>query len=283
VQGDGPLASARAAWDRGQFDAAELFYKSALDRGGLEAKDTLDAYVHLGTARAVLGKKELARAAFRQAALIDHKFVVPAEGGRRANVIASAARREEAKLGSIRLNARMPESVRAGETFTVDATLDARHAAVTAKVGIDARDPLSGKHWSTSDVAASKVRFQVPAEVTLPGATIVVRVDALDPHDNRLASREQRVHVEGTAIYTAPEPAAAPIAPLVVQLPTFSIDASPSDRDKAKSEKKSGGFWSSPWPYVLGGVALAAGGAALYFGTRPSDDVSLGGARVTAR
>jgi hypothetical protein len=277
------LASARTAWDKGQFDAAETFYKSALDHGGLAPEDTLDAYVHLGTARAVLGKKTLARAAFRQAALIDRKFALPPEGGRKANAIASAARKEEAKLGSIRLAAKFPDQVPSGAPFRVSATLDAKHAAVTAKIGIDARDPASGRHWSTSEVASVKVRFDVPADMVTPGATLVVRVDALDPHDNRLATREARVIVEGTAPVEEPPPTpvAAP-SPAVVTLPLMSFEAAAPLEEK-KSEKSGGGFWSSPWPYLLGGVALAAGGAAVYIETRPTDDVSIGAARVNTR
>jgi len=45
-------------------------------------------------------------------------------------------------------------------------------------------------------------------------------------------------------------------------------------------DKGGGGFWSSPWPYVIGTVALAGAGAAAYFTLRPADDVSVGSARV---
>jgi len=50
---------------------AENFYKTALDRGGLSPAETIDAYVRLGSARAILKRTALARAAFRQAAAID--------------------------------------------------------------------------------------------------------------------------------------------------------------------------------------------------------------------
>jgi len=42
----------------------------------------------------------------------------------------------------------------------------------------------------------------------------------------------------------------------------------------------SGGFWTTAWPYIIGGAALAAGGAAVYFASRPTDDVNVGAARV---
>jgi hypothetical protein len=275
------LASARTAWSGKHYAAAELSYKSALDHGGLAPADTLDAYVHLGASRARLGKKDLARAAFRQAALIDRHFQTPPGAGKRATAIAALARRDEAKLGSIALNATIPQSVPAGETFQIDATLDPKHAALTAKVGVDARDSLTGKHWATSDVAAADMHFEVPASVTLPGATLIVRVDALDPHDNRLATREQRIRVEALQtpaiadLPMRPVPAAAPAAL------TFNTDLGAPGRSGDRS--KHGGVLSSPWFYVIGGVVLAAGGAFAYYELRPSDDVSLGGARVVTR
>ena len=273
------LATARTAWEAKRYAAAELSYKSALDQGGLAPADTLDAYVHLGSARARLGKKELARAAFRQAALIDRHFKPPPEAGKRAATIAGLARRDEAKLGSIVLNATIPQSVPAGESFGVDATLDAKHAALTAKVGVDARDSLSGKHWATTEVAAAAMHFDIPASVTLPGATLVIRIDALDPHDNRLATREQRVHVEALptpAVAAAPPKPAAPPAAL-----TFTTDLGGSK--PARESEKHGGIFSSPWFYVVGGVVLAAGGAFAYYELRPSENVSLGSAQVVTR
>jgi hypothetical protein len=276
------LATARAAWEAKHFAAAELSYKSALNTGGLAPADTLDAYVHLGAARARLGKKELARAAFRQAALIDRHFKTPPEAGRRAATIAALARRDEAKLGSIVLNATIPQSVRAGESFGVDATLDPKHAALTAKVGADARDPLTGKHWATSDVASAAMHFDVPASVTLPGATLVIRIDALDPHDNRLATREQRVRVEAlpapAVVAELPAKPAPPPAAL-----TFTTDLGGGTTKPAKESEKHGGILSSPWFYVVGGVVLAAGGAFAYYELRPSESVSLGSAQVVTR
>ena len=235
----------RAAWDQKHFGAAELSYKSALDHGGLAPPDTLDAYVHLGAARARLGKKELARAAFRQAALIDRHFKTPPEAGKRATAIAALARRDEAKLGSIVLNATIPQSVPAGESFSIDATLDPKHAAVTAKVGASARDPLSGKHWETTDVSAPSVHFEIPASVTLPGATLIVRIDALDPHDNRLASREQRVQVEALEPRRrrgAPaEPAPPQRARRLRRSPSPPTSAPPpSNKDKSRSTAATG-------------------------------------------
>jgi hypothetical protein len=281
--GGDELANARAAWDRGEFDSAEVLYKSALDQGGLSPKDTLDAYVHLGTARAVMGKKELARAAFRKAAFIDRQFAVPGEGGRKAVAIATLARREEAKLGSIRLAVKVPETVEPEQPFQVLATLDAKHAAETAKVGVDALDSASGKHWAASAVATTKVRFEVPADVSLPGAMLVVRVDALDAHDNRLASHETRVKVNGAPPPPEPEPPPAVATP-TYSLPTLSIALDPSAPAAAPESRashgKGGGFWSTAWPYVIGGVVLAGAGAAVYYETRPSSDVAVGAASL---
>jgi hypothetical protein len=282
------LAAARVAWDGKHFAEAALSYKSALDHGGLAPADTLDAYVHLGAARARIGKKELARAAFRQAALIDRHFKTPPEAGKKAALIARQARRDEAKMGSIVLDAAIPDSAAAGEPFGVDATLDPKHAAVTAKVGVDAWDSLTGKHWASSNVAAAKMHFDVPASVTLPGATLVVRVDALDPHDNRLATHEERVQIapaETPAAVAALPAKPAPLPPAAIAAPaalTFTGDLNPPVK-QSKEEQRHGGILSSPWFYLIGGVVLAAGGAFAYYELRPTDDVSLGGAHVVTR
>jgi hypothetical protein len=87
----------------------------------------------------------------------------------------------------------------------------------------------------------------------------------------------------------APEP--VPVVGPVNPAPTSSAQAKTApdwskpipEPKKDKDDSKKGGFWSSPWPYVIGGVALAAGGAAVYVATRPTDDVAVGGAAVRVR
>jgi hypothetical protein len=311
------LVNARAAWDKGAYDAAETFYKSALERGGLSPTEVVDGYVHLGAARAVLKRAELSRAAFRQAARLDLHFRVPPEAGRRAAQIAALAKRDEARLGSIVFRAQVPSTAASGASFKVTATLDAKHAAsVVARVGVDARDVATGKQWSHDGVAATRSTFEIPAEVVTPGAVLLVRLDALDAHDNRLASREQRVQVEGS-----PPPPAPPAATVAVTSPPSSPSSasqtassasassgggepgkpalglfepippesatrrsrSAADSDRDRPPGGGGGFWSSPWPYVIGGAALAAGGATVYLVTRPTDNVSVGSAQVQPR
>jgi len=54
------------------------------------------------------------------------------------------------------------------------------------------------------------------------------------------------------------------------------------DDTHERTAHRSGGFWSTAWPYILGTVALAAGGAAVWwFGIRPNSDVTVGAPRVT--
>jgi hypothetical protein len=111
--------------------------------------------------------------------------------------------------------------------------------------------------------------------VTMPGASILVRVDALDRQGNRLASAEERVRVADVA--RAGGDTAAPARPSATASPSTASSSS-ADADSHK-----GGFWSSPWPYVVGGLALAGAGTAVYFGTRPSDQVAVGQVGVKAK
>ncbi len=265
---------AKEAWDRGEFDSAEPLYKEALDRGGLSPVETLDCFVHLGAARAVMGRKAAALVAFRQAALLDPRFLVPSEAGKKAVTIANQARREEAKTGAFHLRLEVPETANANKPFRVAATIDPAHAAFISRVGIVARDQAGETSYEKSEPATTSVGFEVPGSVALPNAVLTIRLDALDGHDNRLASVEKRVRIGAATTGTASgEPSAT--------APDWSKPIPPEKKDSVR--KDGGGFWSSPWPYVIGGVALAAGGAAVYLGTRPTDDVSIGVASVRVR
>lgn len=270
--GAASLSLARGAWKKGDFDVAEPLYVKALDAGGLAPADVVDAYVHIGVARTVLGKNNPALTAFREAALLDAKFVLPSEAGPRAVYLANAARKEKAKFGAIALTVDAPTMVKPGASFTVNATLDAAHLTMAATLTTTVSDALSHKTFTHDEAPAPEITFTVPARMTLPGASLGVRVDALDAHANRLASVDKLIRVEGAA--------ASSIAKTdVTHDPSRSGSSAANEKDAAKSH---GGFWSSPWPYFIGGVALAAGGAAVFITTRQTDDVSVGAARVQA-
>lgn len=262
----GTLGRARAAWDRAEFDVAETLYKEAIERGGLERGPLLDAYVRLGSARAVSGKRDLAMAAFRRAALLDPKFAVPPEAGKKVGQLAETARKEEARIGPVVLKIKVPRSAPAGVPFRVDATLDAAHTAIVGKLTVEARDGIGGQAFSASQPPATEVHFDLPGKVAMPDADLVVRVTALDAQDNQLALASDHVRV-GPATEAAPAP--------IARAPRASTDPAADG-----GAGKKGSFWASPWPYVVGGLALAAGGAALYVFTRPGDEVTIGAARV---
>jgi hypothetical protein len=280
VPGAAPLARAREVWDRGEFDKAEPFYREAITKGGLGLVDVADCYIHIGAARTVMArgytkKQRPALEAFRQAALIDPDFVTPSEAGKKAALLAARARRDVAKrgLGRYAIDGSAPERVPANKPFGVDATLSAQNAARVQKVGLVVIDMTKDDHeYRAYEDAHIAVHFDVPADIAESNANLTVRFDALDLHDNRLASVERPVRVDA-----APAP---PPPPIVAAKPVL-----PPKREEPKreGEKSGGGFWSTAWPYVIGGVALAAGGAAVYFTTRPSDDVNVGAARVTTR
>ncbi len=93
--------------------------------------------------------------------------------------------------------------------------------------------------------------------MTLPNATLHVRVDALDAHDNQLATDDARVSVRPT--------------PIAETHPTKDL----------LRPTGGGGFWSTAWPWVIGGALVAAGGAVGgYFLLKPPDRVSIGPAQI---
>lgn len=296
--GEAILPRARSAWDRGDWRQVETLYKQALDAGGLSPNGALDAYVRLGSAAALLKKRDAALVAYRHAALLQPKFTVPRVAGPRGAQLANLARKQEAKIGVFHLGAEVPENVAPGLPLQVAATLDADHAAILARVAVLASDATATQTFRDTQPSNTDVRFTLPGTLLTAGATITVRIDALDVHDNRMASVERLVHVAGeTAIAGL-----APIVPVVpgrtdssarppltakngVQAPDVLLaDVKPLRAKEADSDDhKGGGFWHTAWPYVIGGVALAAGGAVAYFATRPGDDVTVGAARIDAR
>jgi hypothetical protein len=272
--GESALRAARSAWDRHDFRGAEPRYKEALEKGSLAPADVLDAYVHLASSRLIIGKKDSALSAFRAAAVIDPKFTVPSEAGRRGAALANQARKDTGKFGALKFKATIPESSEAATAVTVDTTIDDAHLPLVRKVSVLSRDSQGGKEFARSEPPAAKISFEIPASSVPGGSTLIVRVDALDAHDNRLASIEGKVTVEAE-----PEaPVVAGGAPLPAAGTSKKLPADPPPlEDKSRNR---GGFFSSPWPYIVGGVLLAAGGAVLYFGTRPTSDVAVGSPTV---
>lgn len=265
------LRQGRAAWDKGNFDTAEALYREAIEKGGLAPDEILEGYVRLGSIRASNGKKDQAIAAFRAASVLDSTFSVPSEAGPKGPGYAAQAKRDTSKVGSIKIGLQVPKDAQPGKSFRVTGTIDSQHLPIVTKVQLYAKDGTSGKEALLDAKTESAVDFDVPSEITLPNASIVVRFDALDRYGNRLGSAEDRVKIPDSG----KEVAAA-----------GGGGSSSSGYHPAGSEadtKKSGGFWSTPWPYVIGGVALAGAGAAVYFGTRPSDDVTVGQVGVRAK
>lgn len=275
--GGAALRQARAAWEKGSLENAEMLYREALERGGLAPSEVLEGYVRLGSVRASLGKKDQAIAAYRAASILDSTFAVPAEAGPKGPALAAQAKKDTQKIGSIQLTMKAPKEAASGKTFTVSAQLDAAHIPIVHHVGLVARDGTSAKEATAEVKPAESMELEVPADVTLPNASVLVRVDALDSHGNRLASVEERVRIGDGAVASGGAAASGASAgasgnPATAPSPTGDT-----------SLRKGGSFWSSPWPYVVGALALGGAGTAVYFGTRPSDEVSVGQVGVRTR
>jgi hypothetical protein len=268
--GANALRQARAQWDKGHLESAETAYRDAIEKGGLGPGDVLEGYVRLGAIRAAMGKKDQAVAAFRAASVLDSGFAVPSEAGPKGPTLADKAKRDTARIGSIQLAVSATKEAAAGKPFKVNATLDKAHLQIVDKVALVAKDGTTGKETNVDGQKGESMEFEVPADMTLPGASIIVRVDALDPHQNRLASAEERVRVPdsgGAVAAGAPKGAER----------KEKFTPPPADE-----RRRGGTFFSTPWPYVIGGIALAGAAAAVYFGTRQPTDVSVGQVGVRA-
>jgi hypothetical protein len=262
------LDKARAAWDNADFDLAPALYETAIEVGGLSKADVVDAYARMGSALAINGKKKPALEAFRKAALIDPTFQLAPEAGKKATTLAKLAKRQQARVGSLSITLQVDDEVDSGEPFGVDIAVSPAHPPLLDTVSFSARDTLAGHAYERTLPADTRIHFEVPTRMTLPDATLVVQVKAHDSHDNELWVGEKRVHVAKPI----PEPAPAPIA---------ALEPAPRPRRHHEEEQpSSGGFWHTAWPYIIGGAALAAGGAATWYATRPTDNVYVGQVRV---
>jgi len=274
--GAATLVRANQAWSRKDYATSEVLFKQALDEGGLSMRDALDAYVRLGTARSILGKKDAALVAFRVAALIDKTFKVPAQGGARAIRLGTLARKQEAKFGVLVLRPEMPSSAPANEPFFVQVGMDPTHAAFLARVRVSVSDAAAGKNVAFEQPAASQLRFAVPGSAATPDSLLAVKVYGLDPHDNQVVTAEGRVQIQAAPVKEAPV-AAAPTKPAPAR-----PDALRPTPPPPKETSSSGGIFSSPWTYIIGGALLAGGAAGLYLATRPPDQVTVTNVHVQA-
>jgi hypothetical protein len=272
-----PLRQARSACDRGSLENAEPLYREALEKGGLAPGEVLEGYVRLGSIRAALGKKDSALAAFRAASILDDKFAVPSEAGSKGVALAERAKKETARIGSIQLGIQVPKNITSGKSFKVTATLDKGHLPIVTKIALAAKDGTSAKEVTLDSKPDESVDFEIGSDITLPGASILVHVDALDGHQNRLASAEERVKIpdkDGNANGAVGVGAAAVGGAAANAL-------KPPTNDTSQQSKKNRSFWASPWPYIIGGIAVVGVGTAVYFGTRPPAQVQLGSAGVS--
>lgn len=258
--GSATFERARAAWNRGEFDAAETMLVDALTQGGLDREDTLSAYVYLGAASAVMGKKSSATRAFRAAARMDPNFEVPPEAGKKAASIAKAAKRKERRHKPVKIELDAPDEVDPKKSFTVKVTTTSTPDDELRRIGLRAKADGAASPYVFDREVAPKTRFNVPKKFVLAGRTIHLKVLGLDENDNALALGSKDVRVTGDR---EDEPVAF----------HGSRPGEPPDGDHGP--KKKGGFWSSPWPYVIGGALLAGGAVAAYFATQEQEGVAF--------
>ena len=242
------IARATEAWVVGEISKAGELYEQALAEGGLSPSDTLTAYVRIGVWRAAVGKKEGALSAFRNASIIDPEFEYPGEAGPTAKPIYEQARTEAAGQGKLEVVVKLPTEVKSGQGFTVGAGMAETLLPLFETMTVHVEDrPGHVVHEAEQPIEAN-MRFDVPGGVAPTAASLTVRVAAVDPQKNEWARTTRTLKVVA---------AAAPV-----------VDEAPP---KPKPVKRSKGFWSSPWPYVIGGAAaVVASGVAVgvVFGTR---------------
>lgn len=249
----GTLAQAADLWEQAMLTESAPLYEKALKEGGMFPSDVVLAYARIGTVQALLKQKEAALSSFRVAAVINPEFELPSESGKLAKDLYEKARKDAAAQGGkLEVSVSAPERVDANKTFQVTAKLDEAFAPVVEKIGIEVKDTMTkGKEWKSDQPSTASVTFDVPARYVPGSTTLLVRVAALDQYGNRWAMQEARVKVRESKVVEAP------------------AEAPPAE------EKKSKGFFSTPWPYAIGGAVLVVAGV-IFFATRPPSEVPVG-------
>jgi hypothetical protein len=261
------LSRGRDAWERGDVSAAESAYKSAIEKGELSPSEVVESYVRIGCARVLLGKRDQALNAFRAAAVLDPTFAVPDEAGQKATQLANQAKKDVSKYGGISLSLTAPEKVATGKSFFVSVELDRAHVSIVKRLAVIAKEGTSGKEYKHDEATAEHVDFEIPADMALPSASLTVRIDALDSYNNRIATQTARVKV--------PDDGKGPVV-------AAGTTTTPGKSNPPGQDDKKGGFWSTPWPYVIGGAVLIGAGTAAYLQFRPTDDVTMGAVAARA-
>ncbi len=264
---DDPVASTElgrghAAWLRGDFEAARDLFAAAIERGNLLRSELLDAYIALGSAWTVFGQKDRALGAFRNAALIDQQFKVPEEFGKKAIQLSDTARKQAAKIGQITLQ--VEHAPFAPDTATdISVKIDAAQSVLVTKLALRAE---SGRESSELEQAtATELVFHLP-KALVNGDTVALSIRGLDAHGSEVVKYSETATVAGAVPRKGSRGAL-----------TTSSDNGGASESKSK-------FWSSPWPYVIGGAVLvgAATTAVYFWKFAPVDQVEISKVQVHA-
>jgi hypothetical protein len=267
---------AEEAFGHEQYENAEKLFKKLIEDGELEKDAVISAYVRLGGSRAVLGKKDEAVKAFRAAAVLDPNFVPMPDGNPKAIEAAQLARSSVAKLGPLVFEAKIPERFEQGAKIAVVAIVDPAHLPMVSRllvtlkqhdkegapVLLNKRELTDPSGSTTLTLALDELPKDVPGEVD-------VQVSALDKFNNKIASQTAT-----RTLKLAGSKEADSGGNIYGDKPSEGKKKKPSD------EKDGVGIFSTAWPFVIGGVVLAAGGVSMYyFLSRPTVS-SIGPASV---
>lgn len=258
------LARANALWEQGEYAQAEKMYAAAIQGGSLQPDELVQAWAREGACLAYAGKKQAATDAFRNAAVLNPTFSVPDEVGPKAVAAAKPARAQASALGDFSLRAEVPKSATEGETWGWSAQIDSAHASLVSRVSA---------RWSAAGAAATETTEKPGAERISFLSTKAVPAGA-KLLELRLSALDKRGNVMKWVVVSVPVSARA-AAPVVANAGAAQGPASPT--------AKPSGFWHSPWPWVIGGAALAAGAgtAYYYYGMRTPPDVNIEAPKIS--
>ena len=254
------FGQADTKWHTGDLEAAQSLYEKAIAEGGLEPDEVVIAYSRIGTVKAALKDKAGALSAFRIAASIDPAFELPPDSGPRAKKLYAKARKEASAQDGQKLEIALtaPTKIPARRPFSVKTEIPEGYAVLVSKVVVTVEDPLTGKRWRRRQDSAPSLTFDFPKRAAVSGARLKIRAAATDNHENAWSVATQRTRVAGKRASSA-----------VVG----NNDPNPPPPNKKKDKD---GILAGPWPWIVGGALVVAGGIVAYAALSSSSEVAVG-------
>jgi hypothetical protein len=263
------------AWEKGAFDQAANLYREAITHGGMSKTALREAYLRMGAALAIQKKNNAASDAFRWALVLDPQCVPPAEAGKRVAQVFEAVKGEVSGRHPLGFSVDAPSRLAPSEALNLQINIRSEHSQFVEEIEVVAQDPSTGEEQKITVKSSSHGSVPVPSAGPRREGPWKLRILALDRHGNRLAEEDAQVTIANKPPQVTPPPIPTAMA-------SSALRPTPPPTEKANAGNGSK-IWRSPWPYLVGGLTVVAGGVAIIYASQPGEQVTIGSPRLISR